>query len=391
MTTANSPEQTQVTDPVAQNGVSEQENTGGVSTSVQAVIAPVKKKKSPAINSLGHLAKKQDYETLMMELRNLELPENADQRAKFYDRKEGDFPSEMDKLLVALIANMAPKPEEETNTSNLGQGTGMNTSSTPVMINGVPVGAPIAPAMGAMQGAVSTKKTWNEVLFEDIEIKKDNIPLLGIECIEFMLEKGVNPNVCTMAGLNAVMMACTLNNEQPLLCLINNSFKGLTETWEEYNLKGNLNHEDVLGNDALAYAVLTGAFYMADYLMNEQGFNINKKYFRMQNQTLLHIVAERFNYKTEAHPLQGFLYSFEENSNENKIAFLLERGADASLSDMNGKVPEECIPMKTPELEEELGKITEEEEACWDRCFNKIGEKRKEFESVKKANRKFNF
>ena len=89
--------------------------------------------------------------------------------------------------------------------------------------------------------------------------------------------------------------------------------------------------------------------------------------------------------------MQGFLYSYEENSNEGKIAFLLERGADPSLSDMNGRVPEECIPMKTPELEEELGKISEAEEACWDRCFNKIGEKRKEFELVKKASRKFNF
>ena len=284
MTTANSPEQTPVIDPTSPNGVQAQEDLTGkttesvspTTTPVQAAIAPVKKKKA-AINSLGHLAKKQEYAELMLELRNLELPENADNRAKFYERKEGDFPSEMDKLLVALIANMAPKPEEEVNTSHLGQGTGMNASS-PVMVNGVNVGVPIAPSMGSMQGAVPTKQTWNEVLFENIEIKKDDIPLLGIECIEFLLEKGVNPNVCTMAGLNAVMMACTLNNEKPLLCLINNQFKGLTENWEEYNLKGKLAHEDVLGNDALAYAVLTGAFYMADYLISEQGFNITCRF-----------------------------------------------------------------------------------------------------------------
>lgn len=360
-------------------------------TAVQAVVAPVIKKKKPAMNSLGSLAKNQDYATLMMELRELELPENADRREKFYERKEGDFPSEMDKLLIALISNMAPKPEpeEEIDTSNLGQGTGMNAA--PTMIGGVPIMAPIAPAMGAMQNQMSQKTTWNEVLFEDIKIEKDDIPLLGLECIDFLLEKGVNPNVCTMSGINAVMVASTLNNEEPLLRLINNPFKGMSEDWEQYEQKGNMGHSDVLGNDPLAYAVLTGAFYMADYLINEQGFDINKKYFRMQNQTLLHIVSERFNYKTEAHPLQGFLYSYEENSNEDKIVYLLERGADPSISDINGKVPEECIPFKTPELEEELGEISESEEKCWDRCFTILGTKRKEIEATKAKSRKYSF
>lgn len=377
MTTENKPEQTEAEAPSE--------------TAVQAVIAPVKKKKPAAINSLGSLAKNQDYAGLLMELQELELPENYDRRTKFYERKEGDFPSEMDKLLIALIANMAPKPliEDKPDTSNLGKGTGMNAA--PIMVGGVPIMPPIAPTMGSMQNASPQKTTWNEVVFEDIKIEKDNIPLLGLECIDFLLEKGVNPNVCTMSGINAVMIACTLNNEEPLLKLINNPFKGLNDNWEEYELKGNMSHSDVLGNDALAYAVLTGAFYMADYLINEQGFNINQKYFRMQNQTLLHVVSERFNYKTEAHPLQGFLYSYEENSNENKIIYLLERGADPSIVDINGKVPEEYIPYKTPELEEELGEISQNEEKCWDRCFNILGTKRKELEAVKSKNRKYSF
>lgn len=375
MTTENSPEETQNQTTV--------ESAAAPETPAKVTPEP-KKKKAPVVNSLGNLAKRQDYDALLIELRELEKPEHADNREKFYKRKDGDLPSEMDKLLVALIANMAPKPEEDVSQwgPSSASSTALNAGSMAT------VGVPIAPPMGSMP---KPKTTWNEVVFEDLVIAKDDIPLAGLECIDFLLEKGVNPNVCTMAGLNAVMMACTLNNEEPLLKLLNNPFKGLTDTWEEYDYKGKLNHADVLGNDALAYAVLTGNFYMADYLINELGFDINKKYFRMQSQTLLHIVSERFNYKTTAHPLKGFLYDFEENSNENKIAYLLERKADPSISDMNGRVPEECIPAVTEELKEELGEISTQESECWDRCFAKLGEKRKEFEAVKKEKRKYSF
>ena len=348
---------------------------------------PVKaKKKKPAANSLGTLAKRQEYAELLRELKNLEEPENIHVKNDFYKRKEGDFPSEMDKLFIALIANMAPKPEEE-DTQNLGQGSGMGYQGGG--FGSVNVGTPIAPSMGANQGMV--ENTWNEQNYEDLTISKDKIPVEGLMCIDFLLEKGINPNICTKAGINSMLIACTLNNEEPLLKILNNKYTEQDDNWETVSMKGKFNHDDVLGNDPLAYAVLTGSFYMAEYLMDNMECDINKKYFRMNNQTLLHIVAERFNYKTEANPLSGFMYHFEKNSNENKISFLLEKGSDPSIMDLDGKVPEEYVPFKSEDLAEELGEISEQEEAAWDRCFNKIGTKRKEFEASKKKNVRLSF
>lgn len=382
------PQQTQQ-DPNAQNN-----NQGSP--------VPTKKKQPPA-RSLGTLAKRQEYEELLEGLKELEKPENYREKEKFYHRPEGDFPSEMDKLLIVLISHMKPKPEEDDatqvstqsqqQTQGLGQGSGVNSS--PMNIGGINIGSPIAPAIGALQNLFNPTqkqdKTWNEVMLHELKRTKDDVPAVALDCIDYLLSKGVNPNICTQAGMNAVLMSATLNNEEPLLRLLNNPYEERNAQWELINMKGNVNTYDVLGNDLLAYAVQTGAFYMADYLIDEMNFDINKKYFRMNNQTLLHVVSERFLYKVEASALQGMLYHFEKNSNEDKIIYLLEKGADASLVDMSGKVPEEYIPYKNEDLEAELGDISSAEEAAWDRCYNKLGEARKEIEAKKKSQRKLSF
>ncbi len=134
----------------------------------------------------------------------------------------------------------------------------------------------------------------------------------AMEFLEFALANGANPNAYMKNGENCFLKACEIKNTDVLNYLINN----------KYN-KVDLTHTDGMGNNGLFYATMSEATEVMEYLVKEQGFNVNQKNFLSNDESFLHYACGH-----------GKEKSFDK---------LIELGADPTLQDNYGCKPYEMI------------------------------------------------
>jgi len=156
----------------------------------------------------------------------------------------------------------------------------------------------------------------------------------AIEAVELVLKHGANPNAYMVNGENAFLIACQTNNIDILKVLIENKYTPADITQGDGQTK-----------NGLFFATIGNADKSIEYLVNEQGFDVNKKHFMLLNQTPIF-------YATGL----GKEKSFDK---------LVELGADLTFKDMNGYLPYECmLPAYDKETLEE-NEYSEEELEFW--------------------------
>lgn len=184
----------------------------------------------------------------------------------------------------------------------------------------------------------AVKKQLNEITQEQ-EFSGEILPK-ALEAMELLLKNGANPKAYMVNGENAFLMACQTNNVDMLKLLIENKYT-----------QADINQGDGQTKNGLFYATISNADKSIEYLVNEQGMDINKKHFMILNQTPIFYAAGL-----------GKEKSFDK---------LVELGADLTFKDMNGYLPYECMLPAYDEETLEENEYSEEELVFWKAFYQK--------------------
>lgn len=224
----------------------------------------------------------------------------------------------------------------------------------------------------------------DDILLEDsLEIseepREELLPYV-LELVAFMLRNGANPNVPIKNGITPFMMACTVNNEELMKMMLNNTYEAYDYVTDvKTSRKADVNMGDGRGNRPFYYATMTQATYVMKSLVKEYGVNPDEQYFLASGQTVFHQVCNHLANKVvvEADGL-----NFKESENENKdkaINMLIELGADPTIMDDDEVVPEQRVPSKEDPIYVDY-EVTPEEEKIWEDTYVKVANYRRAYE-----------
>lgn len=310
---------------------------------------PTKKQYS----SLGAMIAKKDFEALFEKLKQYENDED-DRKTLLTFAKDSNF-SIADELLYS-IPRFAVKDKEVVEEEE--------------------------DLMFGMMAGNSIEKP----VIEDAEL----CPYV-LESVDLLLKLGANPNATLINGITATILSATINTPDLLKVLINNPHEIQDPYTAKFsNLKGDVTAKDNKGHDLLYYAAISNSLNTLQYLVEEQGLDMNRQMFFYENKTLLHLLCEGLN-QCATLSISGF--DFERDINPHTqpaIEKLIELGVDARISDNHGNVPEMNVPFEDDEIYEDE-EIPEETKKNWEEVYELVGNHRKYQEMNKKQLHKISF
>lgn len=213
-----------------------------------------------------------------------------------------------------------------------------------------------------------------------------------LESVDLLLKLGANPNATIINGITATILSATVNNPELLKTLINNPHEFQDyDTGKFINLRGDVTAQDNKGHDLLYYAAISNSLTTLEYLVKEQGLDMNRQMFFYENKTLLHLLCQGLN---ESPTLSISGYDFELDvvpHTQPAIEKLIELGVNATLVDNYGNLAEMDVPYESDEENYKEEEMPEETKNNWEEVFQLVGNHRKYQEINKAPTYKLNF
>lgn len=150
------------------------------------------------------------------------------------------------------------------------------------------------------------------------------------EMINFLIDKGAKPNITYSHNFSSFLKSALIPLPDLTKFYLDNAEKFGIDIYEK----------DKQGKDLLIHAVEGHSFDTIEYLLKNNLFAVNKKYFLLENQTALHIACSE--------------------GEETIIYQLIKHGAELDIKDSNGEMPYKYVPSidLTPQpSEEEMAEI----------------------------------